>query len=174
MKKLKYLVWHCTATPEDRFVSPDDIIRWHTSKPPVGRGWDRVGYSKLILLDGTIHSFINENDDDYVDPWELTYGVSGINSISRHYCYVGGLDKNTFKPKDTRTKMQRISMRFLTRLFLVKYAHLPIEVKGHYDFANKACPCFDVEKWMKEQDDLQRLIEALGHTRALGLDLPSK
>ncbi len=40
MGKLKYLVIHCTATPEGREVSSADIRKWHTS--PVaqgGRGW---------------------------------------------------------------------------------------------------------------------------------------
>ena len=147
-KKLKYLVWHCTATPEGRWVSPENIIEWHTSKPPKGRGWKQVGYSKLVLLDGTIHSFVDENDDDYVDDWEVTNGAVGINSVSRHYCYVGGLDKDTFQPKDTRTDAQKKVMKELTRIFLKKYEHLVIEVRGHYHFAKKACPCFDVEEWM--------------------------
>ncbi|RHB24096.1 lysozyme, partial [Bacteroides stercoris] len=31
MAKLKYLVIHCTATPEGREVSSADIRKWHTS-----------------------------------------------------------------------------------------------------------------------------------------------
>ena len=31
MAKLKYLVLHCTATPEGREVTADDIRRWHTA-----------------------------------------------------------------------------------------------------------------------------------------------
>ena len=36
MAKLKYLVIHCTATPEGREVSSADIRKWHTS--PVAQG----------------------------------------------------------------------------------------------------------------------------------------
>ena len=147
-KRLEYLVWHCTATPEGRWVDGDDIIKWHTSKPPAGRGWKQVGYSKLVLLDGTIHSFVDENDDDIVDNWEITNGVAGINSISRHYCYAGGLDKDTFEPKDTRTPEQLKTMKELTLKFIARYKDA--EVKGHYHFAAKACPCFNVEEWLKE------------------------
>jgi hypothetical protein len=150
-KQLKYLIWHCTATPSGRWVTPEDIIHWHKDKPPQGRGWDRVGYSKLILLDGTIHSFIQEDEDDLVDGWELTYGAAGYNAVSRHYCYVGGLNKDTFQPEDTRTPEQKAVMKELTKIFLAKYDHLNVEVKGHYHFANKACPCFDVDLWMKEE-----------------------
>lgn len=158
IQKLKYLIWHCTATPEDRFVTPEDIIRWHTAKPPIGRGWSKVGYSKLVLLDGTVHSFVDENDDDFVDPWELTYGVAGLNSISRHYCYVGGLDKRTFKPKDTRTNLQLISMKKLTENFIKKYSHLNIKIRGHNDFSSKSCPCFNVKLWISKDPDLSKLI----------------
>ena len=40
MGRLKYLVIHCTATPEGREVSGAEIRAWHTN--PVskgGRGW---------------------------------------------------------------------------------------------------------------------------------------
>ena len=46
MAKLKYLVLHCTATPEGREVTADDIRRWHTAPVAAGgRGWRRVGYT---------------------------------------------------------------------------------------------------------------------------------
>jgi hypothetical protein len=50
-KKLTYLVIHCTATPEGRDVTKEDIIRWHTApKSKGGRGWSIVGYSRMINL----------------------------------------------------------------------------------------------------------------------------
>jgi len=148
MGKLQYLVIHCTATPKGRWVSPDDIIQWHTAKPPKGRGWDRVGYSKLFMPNGKIHSFVEENEDEFVQSWELTYGVAGINSVSRHICYVGGLDEKTFLPKDTRTVEQRISMEnYIENILPI---HPNIKVAGHYQFARKACPCFDVVDWCKQ------------------------
>jgi len=55
MAKLKYLVIHCTATPEGREVSSADIRKWHTS--PVaqgGRGWKQVGYTDLFHLNGGV------------------------------------------------------------------------------------------------------------------------
>lgn len=148
MGKLTYLVIHCTATPNGRWVSPEDIIKWHTAKPPRGRGWDRVGYSDLILLDGKVHDFVVENEDENVDSWELTYGVAGINSISRHICYVGGLDDKTFVPKDTRTIQQRIAMEDVVNKIIK--LHPNIKVAAHYNFARKACPSFDVVDWCKQ------------------------
>ena len=145
IKKLTYLVIHCTATQEGMPVTPQMIKAWHTLPPPRGRGWKQVGYSKLILLDGNVHSFVNEDDDDIVDDWEVTNGVKGINSISRHICYVGGLDKY-LNPKDTRTDEQKLAMANYIRDMISKYPK--IKIAGHYHFASKNCPCFNVEKWL--------------------------
>ena len=37
MGRLKYLVIHCTATPEGREVSAADIRRWHTTCYPTAK-----------------------------------------------------------------------------------------------------------------------------------------
>lgn len=145
--KLKYLIIHCSATQEGMPITPLMIKAWHTLPPPRGRGWDRVGYSKLFLLDGQIHSFVEENDDDIVDSWELTYGAKGINSISRHICYVGGVDRY-LNPKDTRTPAQKESMKNYVFEMIKKYPH--IKIAGHNDFAKKACPSFNVQSWLRE------------------------
>ncbi len=55
MAELKYLVIHCTATPQRRKVTGNDIRAWHTN--PVskgGRGWKQVGYTDMFHLDGTV------------------------------------------------------------------------------------------------------------------------
>ena len=95
MAKLKYLVIHCTATPEGREVSSADIRKWHTS--PVsqgGRGWKQVGYTDLFHLQGGVERLVNNNEDAQVDPWEVTNGAKGYNSVSRHIVYAGGVAKD--------------------------------------------------------------------------------
>ena len=85
------MVLHCTATPAGREVTGDDIRRWHTS--PVsqgGRGWKQVGYTDLFHLDGSVERLVNNNEDMNVDPWEITNGAAGYNSVSRHIVYAGG------------------------------------------------------------------------------------
>ena len=103
MAKLKYLVIHCTATPEGREVSSADIRKWHTS--PVaqgGRGWKQVGYTDLFHLNGGVERLVENNEDAQVDPWEVTNGAKGYNSVSRHIVYAGGVEKDGKTPKDTR------------------------------------------------------------------------
>ena len=148
-KKLTYLIWHCTATPEGREVTKEDIIRWHTApKSKGGRGWSVVGYSDFVDLDAKLINMRSYNEDNIVDSWEITNGASGMNSISRHVVYAGGLEKTGGKAKDTRTDAQKDAMKKYT-LDMVK-KHPNILIAGHYHFAAKACPSFDVEKWCKD------------------------
>ena len=79
--KLQYLVIHCTDTPAGREVTSDDIRHWHTD--PVskgGRGWKQVGYTDMFHLDGRRERLVRNNEDAYVDGWEITNGVAGYNS----------------------------------------------------------------------------------------------
>lgn len=146
--RLKYLVLHCTATPESRAVSSAEIRRWHTS--PVsqgGRGWSQVGYTDMIHLDGRVERLVDNNEDAEVDPWERTNGAKGVNSVSRHVVYVGGVDKDGKTPKDTRTPEQLASMERYVREFHRK--HPDVRIIGHREVARKACPSFDVQAWLR-------------------------
>ena len=148
-KSIQYLVIHCTATPEGREVSADEIRRWHTA--PVsqgGRGWKQVGYTDMVHLDGRVERLVNNNEDANVDPWEVTNGAAGYNSVSRHIVYVGGCDK-AGKPKDTRTEAQREALKRYVEDFHARFPQ--IHIVGHHELnPGKACPSFDVGKWLRE------------------------
>lgn len=146
--RLQYLVIHCTATPEGREVTSAAIRHWHTD--PVskgGRGWKQVGYTDMIHLDGKVERLVQNNEDANVDPWEITNGAKGYNSISRHVVYVGGCDKQ-LKPKDTRTAAQKAALKAYVLDFHKRFPK--VRIIGHREVANKACPSFDVQKWLKE------------------------
>lgn len=146
---MQYLVIHCTATPEGREVSADEIRRWHTA--PVsqgGRGWKQVGYTDMVPSDGSVERLVNNNEDAQVDSWEVTNGAAGYNSISRHIVYVGGCDK-AGKPKDTRTAEQREALKRYVEDFHRRFPQ--IRIVGHHELnPGKACPSFDVGKWLRE------------------------
>ena len=146
-KKIQFLVIHCTATPEGRAVTADDIRRWHLSAPPAGRGWKQVGYTDMILFNGVVERLATNNEDDTVDAWEVTNGAAGINSVSRHIVYVGGTDKS-LKAKDTRTPEQEAALKSYVLDFVRRFPD--VKVAGHYQFAAKACPSFDVPAWCRE------------------------
>lgn len=147
MGKLRYLVIHCTATPEGREVSQADIRQWHTSPPPKGRGWKQVGYTDMIHLDGKTERLVPNNEDAWVDPWEVTNGAKGYNSVSRHLVYVGGLASDAKTSKDTRTAAQLKTMAAYVRSFHQRFPE--VEIVGHNQLAAKDCPCFDVPKWLE-------------------------
>ena len=110
-----------------------------------GRGWRQVGYSDMIHLDGRIENLVPYNNDDIVDPWEITNGQPGINSISRHVVYVGGLSADGTQPEDTRTEMQRAVLLGYVKKTIELYPS--IKVAGHNQFEKKACPSFSVVQW---------------------------
>lgn len=149
MAKLLYLVLHCTATPEGREVTVADIRRWHTSPVSVGgRGWKQPGYTDIIHLDGTVERIVDNNEDANVDPWEITNGATGYNSVSRHVVYAGGMTKDMKAPKDTRTPAQRKAMEEYVRDFHRRFP--TVKIIGHNEVAAKACPSFDVQAWLRE------------------------
>lgn len=127
MRKINFIIVHCTATPAGREVSVAEIDRWHRQ-----RGFNGIGYHYFIGLDGTVHSGRPE-------------GLAGAhcrgrNATSIGVAYVGGtLADGT--PADTRTPQQKAALRrFIAEL---KRRYPGAEVRGHRDFAAKACPCFD-------------------------------
>lgn len=149
MARLKYLVIHCTATAEGRDVTAAQLRAAHTN--PVskgGRGWRVVGYTDMIHLDGRIERLVDNNEDANVDPWEITNGAKGYNSISRHVVYIGGVAKDGKTPKDTRTDAQKEALK---RYVLDFHRRFPdVKIIGHNEVAAKDCPCFDVQKFLKE------------------------
>jgi len=93
-------------------------------------------------LDGTI-----EQGRD-VD--KIPAHVEGHNSDSIGVCYIGGIDKNTLQPKDTRTKAQKEALVKLLKELRELYPDAVIQ--GHRDFAGvkKACPCFNAKDEYKD------------------------
>ena len=151
MGALKRLVIHCTATAEGREVTSAEIRRWHCApRSKGGRGWNQVGYTDVFHLNGGVERLVKNNEDENVDPWEMTNGAAGYNSTSRHVVYVGGCTKDGKRPKDTRTAEQKKAMAKYVKDFRRKHPRIPIV--GHRDLpgVSKDCPCFDVKAWLRE------------------------
>ncbi len=149
MAKLQRLVIHCTATKQGREVTSDEIRHWHTD--PVskgGRGWSQVGYTDMIHLNGQVERLVNNNEDANVDTWEITNGAKGYNQTSRHIVYVGGVGADGKTPMDTRTANQKATLRKYVEDFHRRFPE--VQIVGHNQLAAKACPSFDVPKWLKE------------------------
>lgn len=124
------IIIHCSATVEGKDYTTEDIKKWHKA-----RGFSDIGYHYIIYRDGSIHNGRNVN-------------ISGAhctnhNAYSIGICYIGGVDKYN-KPKDTRTLEQKNSLKNL--LLKLKVLYPKATIHGHCEYANKACPCFNVKK----------------------------
>lgn len=131
MRKIDKIIIHCTATPAGRETTVSQVTKWHKA-----RGFRTIGYHYLIYPDGSVHVGRPES--------EVGAHCMGQNAHSIGVCYVGGLDRETQKPKDTRTGAQREALRKLVAELKVRYPGATLH--GHREFAAKACPCFDVNK----------------------------
>lgn len=129
MRKIKEIILHCSATKEGVNVTPSQIKQWHLQ-----RGFIDIGYHYVITLDGKLHIGRKIR--------EVGAHCKGHNKYSIGICYVGGLDSRGH-PKDTRTDAQRDSLLRLLRQ--LKGIYRDATIHGHREFANKACPCFNVE-----------------------------
>lgn len=136
------IIIHCTATPEDREVTLEEINTWHKA-----RGFDMVGYHYFIDLKGHVH----------VGRELITVGAhaSSYNKRSIGICYAGGCDKD-MNPKDTLTQDQYTAMSGLV-LALGTVLQKPLKIIGHNEISTKACPSFNVQdKFLGEQLLLER------------------
>lgn len=129
---IKEIIVHCTATPEGRDYTVEDIKRDHLK-----RGFSDIGYHYVIYRDGTI---VNGRDVDIIG---AHCSRGGHNQYSIGVCYVGGLAANR-KAKDTRTEEQKASL--LSLLLDLKKFYPNAQIYGHHDFdKGKECPCFDAK-----------------------------
>jgi hypothetical protein len=100
----------------------------------------------MIHIDGNTERLVENNGDIKVDSWEITNGAVGYNPIARHIVYVGGCAADGKTPKDTRTPAQLRAMEEYVKDF---HSHFPsVKIIGHNQIAAKACPSFDVQKWL--------------------------
>lgn len=130
MRNINKIIVHCTATPEGREVTVNDLHRWHV----IENGWADVGYHWLIDLNGTLHECRPEHKSGA--------HAKGYNKNSIGVCYAGGCDAE-MNPKDTRTEAQKETLRCLLEDLRGRYPQA--EIIGHRDVSSKACPSFDAK-----------------------------
>ena len=134
VRQITKIILHCSATREGQDVSVETIRKWH-----LNRGWSDIGYHYVIYLDGSIHEGRPVNRSGA--------HTKGYNSKSIGVCYIGGVEKDGKTPKDTRTPEQDTALTNLITALLEMYPTATLH--GHNEFANKACPSFDVQKEYK-------------------------
>lgn len=127
-RKIDYIIVHCTATKPNQDWTVDDIRRCHVKE----RGFSDIGYHYVIYRDGSIHPGRPES--------QVGAHCLGYNSNSLGVVTVSGIDSDG-KPADTRTDAQKEALRAFLKELKKKYPSA--KIRGHRDFAAKACPSYD-------------------------------
>lgn len=130
-RSIDEIIVHCSATAEGKDFTISDITRWHRQ-----RGFTTIGYHYVVYRDGSIHTGRDVN--------VAGAHCTGHNTNSIGVCYIGGCDVDGRSPKDTRTEAQKASLFKLLKDLKCLYPNA--KIRGHRDFASKACPSFDATK----------------------------
>lgn len=157
MRNITQIIIHCTATPNGRPNTVEDIDLWHR-----GRGFRRdpklignnnpaltsIGYHYVIYVGGAVRIGRGER--------EIGAHCKGHNANSIGVALVG-TDK--FSPA------QWASLKNNIEGLLTRYPDATVH--GHREFAAKDCPGFDVKRWRAA--GMARL-EGHVHDLAIGQD----
>lgn len=145
MRKITLLIIHCSATPEGKDYTVEDIDRWHKARGYNCKGI-HIGYHYVIYRDGSIHPG---------RPEEMKGAhVKDHNAHSIGICYIGGMTADNSTPKDTRTPAQKASLLTLLRQLKQKYPNAIIT--SHHTFnPQKTCPNFDADHEYLQLSDNQ-------------------
>jgi len=145
-RKIKYLVIHTSASWQTWTAEMIKLYFLRTLK------WKRPGYHVTVSATGRVKRILpNRLSSNGVRPYRKN-GVSISNSNSVNICWIGGIEKNLqgkIIPVDNRTEIQEERLWAVIKWYLQHYPD--IQILGHNQIANKACPCFDVRVWLKEK-----------------------
>lgn len=149
LKTVNLLVVHCSATIPDRDIGAEEI--WLEMHKP--RGFDAIGYHYVIRRDGTL-----EHGRDI----SLRGAhAKGFNWQSIGICLIGGIDI-VGNAENNYADEQLVTLKNLLKYLKGRYPEA--KILGHRDLSPdlngdgkitsdeymKECPCFNAEKWWKE------------------------
>lgn len=142
MRQIHTIFVHCSATRPDWMDGQgaqrkrDEIDRWHKQN-----GWSGIGYHFVIDRDGEIAA------GRPVD--QVGAHVKGHNTNSIGVCLIGGFGSNeNDRFTDHYTSDQAVALRNLIDRLKREYPSIK-HVRGHNEVAAKACPGFNVARWME-------------------------
>lgn len=140
MRPINEIIIHTTATPPDwrakskTSAKVSEVRRWHKE-----RGWSDIGYHHLIDRDGTIAAG---------RPLERVGAhVKGHNTGTIGVALFGGAGSAaTDRFEDNYTPEQDAALRQYIADMQARFG--PLKISAHHDYAAKACPGFNVPRWL--------------------------
>lgn len=146
------IVVHCSATPISWMNAStlqqqiDEIRRWHVEE----RGWSDIGYNFAggRKGGGYLGARDLDNDGDFAE--ETGAHVKGYNKETIGYVLIGGQGSSADDNfEDHFTPEQDADLREFIEDMEQRFG--PLIVKGHNQYANKACPGFNVPRWLAKK-----------------------
>ena len=145
MREINEIIVHCTATPPGFMADAtpsqrlDEVRRWHVED----NGWSDTGYHYLIDLGGQL---LNGRPIS-----KAGAHVKGHNSDTVGISLFGGKGGTKDQAfEDNFTPEQGETLRKLINRLQSEYGP-DLKISGHQEYANKACPCFDVRRWLNNR-----------------------
>jgi len=137
MRTINKIIIHCSASPNGRHTTVNDIDAWHRARgfrrvnPLINPELTSIGYHFVIYTDGRVHTGR--------DVEEVGAHAAGFNAHSIGICMIG---------TDTFTGVQWDSLKRLVSTLSDDYPDA--EIIGHRDLPDvkKSCPGFDVKTWL--------------------------
>lgn len=134
MRDVDEIILHCSATPARMDCGAVEIRHWHVDE----NGWQDIGYHWIVRRNGVVEMGRPES--------KVGAHCTNHNSRSIGVCLIGGTTNDVKGPEDNFTQAQFDSLAKVIRELRDRYPHTSIH--GHSEFANKACPVFDVDKFL--------------------------
>lgn len=162
MRKITEAIVHCTATRADWWATRStsqkvkEIRRWHVED----RGWSDIGYHYLIDRDGTVAEG-RSMDRDGAHVQGHNTGTIGISLFGGH----GSSENDPFEANFTPE--QDKALRKLLADLQQKYGFT--KVTGHNEYAAKACPGFNVSRWLNRQSPARASLLSSSTLQAAGV-----
>ena len=135
MRPLTEIIIHCSATKPSMDIGADWIRKIHVQQ----NKWRDVGYHFIIRRNGA------QEEGRPID--QAGAHCKGHNSDTIGICLVGGLSE-TGRPQNNFTPEQFQSVQMLIGYLKERYPTI-VKLSGHNDYANKACPSFNVHEKLR-------------------------
>lgn len=133
MRKIDTIIIHCAATKPGMDIGAKEIDNWHRAK-----GYFGIGYHYVIRRNGEV---------ELGRPLDKAGAhAKGHNETSIGVCLVGGIDDRG-NPENNFTPEQWAELAKLVTDLQGRFGAL--KVIGHNEVAAKACPSFNVQKWLE-------------------------
>lgn len=148
LKPIQRIILHCSATPNGRWHTVEDINRWHgpdreqRGLRPFRRDDALVGHNQPNLLHVGYHFVVYTTGVVRIGRGlrEMGAHCRGHNGDSIGICLIG---------TDAFTIQQWVSLQRLVRGMRARFNLADGCVHGHNEYSAKTCPGFDVSVWAK-------------------------